>query len=403
MPELTTANAKLTRQLTFEGAWPSAIAFLDNDRLAVGNLDGQLLVWDLRDEPVELSDEEKKRSNRADRKPNIHPRLALVGHTNSITRMLTAEGGKTLVSAGFDRTIRLWEPAQTPTGETHVVIDGEFRKALTRYDKSREKEILEGPGAQVATLGPSGGLEGHADWVFGLSLSADGTRLLSGDDRNESILWDFPARKELRRWTGHPMCGVVSTAVSADAKKAFVAEFRMRRGDFDRPPAQAKLLSLDAAEPLLDLLAIQFPDVKLRDNSYGYGVTWAPWVGNGFITAAFSPDGSLLAVGQGGEIQTGKVHLIDVATGKTARTISGHESGVTELKFTADGKHVVSAGRDTLLRVCRVEDGTEVAVLGTPRGGQFKDWLSAFDISPDQTRFAAADIAGLTHVWEFRG
>jgi hypothetical protein len=55
------------------------------------------------------------------------------------------------------------------------------------------------------------------------------------------------------------------------------------------------------------------------------------------------------------------------------------------------------------VRVCRVADGKEVAVLGSPRGGQFKDWLSAIALSPDERLLAAADIAGLVHVWDVAG
>jgi len=65
----------------------------------------------------------------------------------------------------------------------------------------------------------------------------------------------------------------------------------------------------------------------------------------------------------------------------------------------ADGKLLLSTGRDTTLRICQLEDGKEVAALGAPRGGQFKDWLSALAISPDQSTVAATDIAGVVHVW----
>src|SRR5207247_806024 len=53
------------------------------------------------------------------------------------------------------------------------------------------------------------------------------------------------------------------------------------------------------------------------------------------------------------------------------------------------------------LRICQVEDGKEVAHLGTPRGGQFKDWFSAVAVSPDSQTLAATDIAGLVHVWSW--
>ncbi|MCA9224802.1 MAG: hypothetical protein KDA47_04290, partial [Planctomycetales bacterium] len=82
------------------------------------------------------------------------------------------------------------------------------------------------------------------------------------------------------------------------------------------------------------------------------------------------------------------------------REISGHRYGVTDVKFSADGNYDLSTGRDTMLLICEVSDGKEVAALGKSRGGQFKDWLYALAISPDQNWVAATDIAGLVHVWQ---
>ena len=73
------------------------------------------------------------------------------------------------------------------------------------------------------------------------------------------------------------------------------------------------------------------------------------------------------------------------------------------MRFSADGEHLLSSGRDTTIRICQVEDGKEVAVLGAPRGGQFKDWFSALALSPDQRLVAAADIAGSIQVWSLDG
>ncbi len=137
--------------------------------------------------------------------------------------------------------------------------------------------------------------------------------------------------------------------------------------------------------------------------TYGAAQVWNRFVAGGLIATAFSPDGKLLALGQGGETDTGKVHLLDADTGKLVRDVSGHLNGVTDVLFSADGKHLISSGRDTCARVCQVADGKEVAVLGSPRGGQSKDWFSAIALSPDQRSLAAADIAGLVQVWDFGG
>jgi hypothetical protein len=45
-------NPKLLWQLTFEGNWPSAVAFLGSSRkLVAANQDGQMYVWNLPEEP----------------------------------------------------------------------------------------------------------------------------------------------------------------------------------------------------------------------------------------------------------------------------------------------------------------------------------------------------------------
>ncbi len=393
-------EAKLFRQLTFEGSWPTGVVFANDDRLVAGNEAGAIYTWDLSREPTELTDEQKKQSEIKDRQPNIHPVRRLHGHTNGVTRLVIADGGKQLISASLDHSVRVWDLSAASVGEAEAILDHDQRRRRIKRDKSNEAEVRAEPGIKVETQTASDTLPGHADWVYGCALSADGRRLVTGDYAGTVIVWDFPSRKEVSRWSGHKMDGVVATAVNADGSKVFVAEHRMSRGDFDRPPAQAKIFALESGEMLLDLIAVKFPDVKERDNSYGYAEKWKKWVGHGFVAASFSPDGKILAVGQGGEIGDAQVHLIEVETGKEIRSVSRHEYGICDLCFTQDGKHLLTTGRDTTVKIIRVEDGSEVATLGKPRGGQFKDWIYSAALSPSETRLAATDIGGLIHVWD---
>ena len=91
---------------------------------------------------------------------------------------------------------------------------------------------------------------------------------------------------------------------------------------------------------------------------------------------------------------------MNVDSGEIVRTISGHQYGVCDLQFSGDGNYLLSCGRDTQVRICQVSDGKEIASLGSSRGGQFKDWLYALSVSPDQNYVAAADIAGMIQVWQ---
>ncbi|MBY0522922.1 MAG: hypothetical protein K2R98_05970 [Gemmataceae bacterium] len=384
MAELNPKKSTLHCELVFEGAWPTSVAFLGSGRkLAAGNRDGVLLVWDLPAEPS---------------KDAILPVRKLEGHTNAINRLVATDDGKLLISASHDKTVRVWDPNVESAGSAELIIDAEQREREAK--KNPKGDALSKPGVKVATQTAQHVFTGHRDWVQALGLSRDQKRLISGDDSGLVQIWDLASRKEVAKWTGNPGNWITSACLSPDGQTAFVAEFCAPRGSFDRPPAQVRLFDVTTGKETLDFLKVLYPNIKVRDNSYGYATTWGQFVAQGLVAAEFSPDGKLLALAQGGETGTGKVHLMDVATGKLVRGISGHQSGACDATFSADGQYVLSVGRDTLLRICQVADGKEVAQLGKSRGGQFKDWLHAVALSPDQQWLAAADISGRVLVWK---
>ena len=373
-----------------------AVSFLGSDRrIAAGDRDGRLLVWDLPD-PGEAPPLEQQQKT-----PGAAPapKQSLVGHTNGITRLAATPDGRTLISASFDRTIRFWDSATLPSGSVEVVVDHELRDAEAK--RSGKKPPADGPGTLVETVAAALTLEGHKDWIDSLSLSADGRVLLTGDQSSLVIAWDVAARKERSRWSGHPWNWIVATALTADGETAVVSEYRYKRDDFDIPcPALKRFHVADGVEQL-DLLKVQFPKLNPKETTYGSAQVWRKFVAQGLVALDISPDGKLLAAAQGGETDTGQVHLLELETGKLVKSISGHQSGATDVRFTADGNHLISAGRDTVVRICQIEDGKEVAQLGKPRGGQFKDWISSIALSPDQHTLAFADIGGWVHVWTF--
>lgn len=366
------SKATLVWSLPFEGAWATSVAFLgSSQKLVAGNRNGQLLMWNL---PTEATKDVPVPTHQFD------------AHTNGITHLQATSDGKTLISTSLDHTIKIWNPDAPSTGEVEIIVDSETREKQAK--RKRDKSILEAPGVKVKVLKPTQVLSQHQDWIQALGISGDGKRFITGDDQSQIIVWDTATRKPINQWKGTQW--IVAADLSPDGQTVLVSEYRSKGGDFNRYPPSLKLWDVANGKVKKDL----FPDTKDRRKTIGF-------FARGLITGQYSPDGKLVAVGQGGETGTGKVHVIDVSTGKVLHSLNGHRYGVTDLTFTADGKYLLSCGRDTMVRVWQVDTGKEVVSIGESRGGQFKDWLYAIALSPEEHWLAAADIAGQIQIWKF--
>ena len=407
MAEFQPKTAEQLWRLSFEGAWPTSVAFLGSNRIAAGNRDGQILIWDLTQEPraaVKQANSPKTKPQPGETAADVEPLRQLQGHSNGIARLVTTPDGQRLISASLDHSLRIWDVDAPSSGETQVVIDRKSReKQAKRLPQAERQAFIDAPGVTVETLTASSVLNGHKDWVNALGISRDGKRLISGDARSKVIVWEITGDQPVSSWTGHGWNGIVAAGLSPDGQSAVVSEFTYKRDDFDLPAPALKVWNVDAASEKLDILKTHIPKLDVTKTSYGAASVWRKFVKGGLIALDLSPDGTLLAAGQGGETDKGQLHLFDVETGKLVRTMSGHRYGMCDAKFSADGQYVLTSGRDTTVRICQVSDGKEVNVLGKERGGQFKDWLHGLAISADQTRVAAADIGGAVHVWELSG
>ncbi len=92
----------------------------------------------------------------------------------------------------------------------------------------------------------------------------------------------------------------------------------------------------------------------------------AQWPQEAPLTAVgVSANGALAAVGD----ESGKVRIIDVATGSTKQTVAAHSAAVTGLVFSADNVVVYSASSDKFLKAWNVANGAALGSIvqtGTP-------------------------------------
>jgi WD40 repeat protein len=108
--------------------------------------------------------------------------------------------------------------------------------------------------------------------------------------------------------------------------------------------------------------------------------------------AAFAPDGKLLAVF--GWAKT--VSLIDSATGKETRKLTGHDKAILTAAFSADGKSIVTTSDDLTCRTWNVDDGKQRVLIET---NKLQALILA--LSPDGKWIAWWDAEGKIHVHDF--
>jgi WD40 repeat protein len=355
-------KAALAWTLPWDDDWVTAVALLGTTRrVAAGNNLGQIFVWELPEKPDA---------------PAPAPSRRLDGHTNVISRLVATPDGRWLISASYDHSVRFWDMSAATKGTSTVVLDANARAAAKKRGKPLPESTITVGLQQAERV-----LDAHKEWVHGLSLSADGKVLVSGDDSGQVILRDCPSGKEVRRWKVKGW--VYALALSADARQALISE------RFPLVYDPAKIISIKLWDTTTGQLVRDLEDLFKKEYQ---------------STAAFSLDGKLLAVGRGGEANgpSGIVVLVDPATGKKIRELEpGHQDGLTDLACHPDGKHLASAGRDTVVRIWSLADGKLVKELGKPRGGQFKDWIHAISFSADGRLLAAADMVGAVQVWRF--
>ena len=77
----------------------------------------------------------------------------LEGHTDPVYAVAWSPDGKTLATASFDSTIRLW--------------DATTRKEIKKY-------------------------EGHSKLALAVAIAPDGKHILSGGQDNPAKIWDYP-------------------------------------------------------------------------------------------------------------------------------------------------------------------------------------------------------------------
>ncbi|MEX0717051.1 MAG: hypothetical protein WD066_10700 [Planctomycetaceae bacterium] len=377
MPKLNPTRVERAWFLPWNAGWTHSVAFLGgNQRLAAGNQQGGILLWDL---PGTMPDSPAPADAKADDElaaPIRKPVRALEGHTNLVSRMGASPDGRWLYSSSWDHTVRIWDTQAKPEGKTEVVLFDQRRGDQAKKRGLGEEDVAP---VEVELVRAAKTLDAHSEWVHGFSMTPDRTWLVTGDDAGLMVVWDIPEGKEIARFQTKERGWARGVAIAPDGKSVFYSEPYDRHREITG--------SIGVWDVATGEMVKDFSKSKdFRVNNRGVIAS---------ESAAYSPDGARVAMA------SSKVVLLDAETGEIVWSEDGHKEEVRHVAFSGDGEFILSAGRDTQVRIRQAKDGKQVAEIGAPRGGQFKDWIHHFDLSPDEQWLATADMAGMAHVWHF--
>ncbi len=109
----------------------------------------------------------------------------------------------------------------------------------------------------------------------------------------------------------------------------------------------------------------------------------------------FSRDGAVLMVGGGRPVESGKVVLFDVKTGKRLAAIGDEVDSVIAADLSPDQQLVALGGSGKVVKVYSTTDGKLKYKIT-----KHTDWITAVAFSADGKQLATADRAGGLHLWE---
>lgn len=338
----------------------------------------------------------------------IQPELFIqLGHYEVVHSVCFSPDGKSILSAGKDRTIKLWsfetgKEIRTFTGHTDEVTsvvffpDGRYIVSGSADRTVRVWDVLSGKTVRS--------WQSHNEKVTSVKVSPDGLLIASGSKDKTIKLWSLDNQWEIRTLKGH-RSGVNSLAFSSDGKflVSGSGDDYLNSTSFDiklwNVENGTEVRTFEGHTGLVDsvnfspngkqIISCSWKDRTLRiwDVQTGKLLRKA---NDGFIGAAFSPDGRYIL---GTRFALNGMMLYDSLTGKHVDTFKPKDVFLRSSSFSPDSRYIVYGGDKGNVGVIDLTQGTTIQTLS----GEVEP-IYQVGFTSDQKRIVASSYSTI-HAW----
>ena len=414
------------------GRWATAVAFAPEGRaLAAGYATGEVLLWDVASEKPLARNALDPQSVAALAFSPPGDRLfaaiadqvvafdagdltfeqVFTGHVAAVNAVAVDGGGRHLLTASADQTVRRWDVSRGT--ELEIYLGHVDEVSGVAFLGSGER-FLSGSEDRTARLWSTGSeavlVLVHENWVTSLAFRADGERLVSGSRDGTFRVWDAPSGELVERvevGSGEE-AGVDCVGWTADGSVVFgIREPDLlidRGGDAG---AQTRFERLDGHGHHPTAIAVHAPSGRILaryvesspplPGEHSLSI-WEPGKSAPFLTLDGLGDGWATAFHPGGRTfatATGDlIHLRRVEDGVVEQVLRGAPSRIAAIAFHADGSLVAAAAARSIL-IWSEDDEDPVATLEG-----HEEAITSIAFSPAEDRLASGSLDGTVRVWD---
>ena len=302
--------------------------------------------------------------------PHRRRRTSWAGHEGKeVYHVEYAPDGRTFVTAGQDRTARIWD---AETGQERLVLRGhEDEVDWASFDPSGTRVVTAGDDATVRIWSASDGreltvLDRLPSHTVAALFTPDGRDVIAAARDGTVVRWDAATGRRRaayraaqravdgngsRRWRSPRRARPWPSRGKADV----VQLFDLSEGGLaaDRHADGTAWAATGSAWPSLPTAARLRPPARvartpsLRPASGKTQIVLEGPATASSFTLAFAPDGRTLAVGDG----QGELRIWDLATRSFQVSLLGHTGRIWSVAFAPDGRTLATTGRDGTIRL----------------------------------------------------